>query len=523
MVLDRHFHQPPVLHPRRRQDITEKNVDVLFQSPDFQDTIAQRLAGAVRVPTITYDGMRPVGEDPRWEIFFEFSAYLKKAFPRVYQALTTETINEHGLLYTWQGSEKTLKPLLFMAHSDVVPAGDSTSKEWTYPPFSGHYDGEFIWGRGSEDDKSNLIAMLTAIDCLLQCNFRPDRTLIVAVGFDEEGGADQSYGARCLAETLRGRYGENGLEMIFDEGIAGIEHRFGTDFALPATAEKGYVDVTVTVRLPGGHSSTPPDHTAIGFLAQVIALLEDHAFKSQLIRQNPTLTFLRQAALLSQSMPGDLREAILSAQSSKKLLEYMDADRERRAMIRTSTAVDVIQGGDKVNSLPESAAVLINHRIAIQDSVQDVKSHYVELLAPWADKWDFRLDAFGERRPAKKNSLKCNGINDSGDLILAAQYELESSPVSNWEDPRFRWLAGTIKGVFGDTVVVAPEMLSGNTDTRYYWDLSPQIYRMSPWRASHDPRGTRMHTVDERMPVKGLVEMVKFYHEFIRVVDEVRL
>ena len=64
--------------------------------------------------------------------------------------------------------------------------------------------------------------------------------------------------------------------------------------------------------------------------------------------------------------------------------------------------------------------------------------------------------------------------------------------------------------------------LSGNTDTRYYWGLSKHIYRMSPWRASHDPRGSRMHTVDERMPVKGLLEMVRFYYELICVVDEKR-
>jgi Gly-Xaa carboxypeptidase len=159
----------------------------------------------------------------------------------------------------------------------VVPAGESTTDEWTHPPFSGHYDGEFIWGRGSEDDKSNLIAMLTAIDCLLECDFTPERTVIVSIGFDEEGGAEQSYGARCLAETLLERCGKDGIELIvrvlvphtgirlmsmqFDEGIPGIEHRFGTDFALPATAEKGYLDVTVTVNGPGGHSSTPPDHT----------------------------------------------------------------------------------------------------------------------------------------------------------------------------------------------------------------------------------------------------------------------
>ncbi len=85
----------------------------------------------------------------------------------------------------------------------------------------------------------------------------------------------------------------------------------------------------------------------VGFLAQIIRLIEDQPFKSQLVRQNPTLTYLRQAALLSKEMPEDLRDAILGSRSSKKLLEYMDNDRERRAMVRTSTAVDVIQGGDK--------------------------------------------------------------------------------------------------------------------------------------------------------------------------------
>lgn len=147
-----------------------------------------------------------------------------------YESLKVETVNVHGLLYTWQGSAQNLKPLLFMAHSDVsklrnaiesvteisevVPAGESTSLQWTYPPFSGHFDGEFIWGRGSEDDKSNLIAMMTAVESLLVCDYQPQRTVIISVGFDEEGGADRSYGARCLAETLLERYGKDGIELI---------------------------------------------------------------------------------------------------------------------------------------------------------------------------------------------------------------------------------------------------------------------------------------------------------------------
>lgn len=96
----------------------------------------------------------------------------------------------------------------------VVPAPESTADRWTYPPFSGHYDGEYIWGRGSEDDKSNVIAILSAIESLLDCDFTPTRTVIVSIGFDEEGGADQSYGARCLAQRILDIYGEDGVELI---------------------------------------------------------------------------------------------------------------------------------------------------------------------------------------------------------------------------------------------------------------------------------------------------------------------
>jgi Gly-Xaa carboxypeptidase len=104
---------------------------------------------------------------------------------------------------------------MILANSaQVVPAPDATLDRWTYPPFSGRLDGKYIWGRGSEDDKSNLIAMLSAIDTLLGDGFKPTRTVVLSVGFDEEGGADQSYGARCLAERILERYGEGGIELI---------------------------------------------------------------------------------------------------------------------------------------------------------------------------------------------------------------------------------------------------------------------------------------------------------------------
>lgn len=102
----------------------------------------------------------------------------------------------------------------------MVPASDSTSNRWTHPPFSGHYDGKFIWGRGSADDKCNVIAKLSAFEALLEADFKPIRTVILALGFDEESGDNGGYGARCLADRLLQIYGEDGVEIIVSEILA---------------------------------------------------------------------------------------------------------------------------------------------------------------------------------------------------------------------------------------------------------------------------------------------------------------
>lgn len=75
--------EQPVLHLTQRQKITNANLDKLFASHAFRDLIAERLSGAVKVPTITYDGMKNVGEDPRWDVFYQFATYLEKTFPKV--------------------------------------------------------------------------------------------------------------------------------------------------------------------------------------------------------------------------------------------------------------------------------------------------------------------------------------------------------------------------------------------------------------------------------------------------------
>lgn len=105
----------------------------------------------------------------------------------------------------------------------VVPVENETFDKWTFPPFSGHVDSDYIWGRGAEDDKSNLIAILSAFEALLALNFRPNRTIIMAIGFDEEGGAEEAYGAKGLSEFLLSKYGTDSMELIVGLDILPVD------------------------------------------------------------------------------------------------------------------------------------------------------------------------------------------------------------------------------------------------------------------------------------------------------------
>jgi len=182
----------------------------------FRNASIIRHSGAVRIPTQSYDDLGEIGEDRRWDVMFEFAEYLEATFPRMHNDLRFEKVNTHGLLYTWEGSDEKLKPLVLMSHQDVVPVPDSTVDAWTHPPFSGFYDGRFIWGRGSSDCKNQLIAVMETIELLLDSGWKPQRSIVMSFGFDEE--ISGRHGAASLSKVLIDRYGENGVAAIVDEG-----------------------------------------------------------------------------------------------------------------------------------------------------------------------------------------------------------------------------------------------------------------------------------------------------------------
>jgi carboxypeptidase PM20D1 len=138
--------------------------------------VAQRLAAALRIETVSHQDSAAFDA----EEFRRFHAFLEQSFPTVHATLAKETVGEFSLLFRWAGTDEALKPILLMAHMDVVPVEPGTESEWTHPAFAGRIAEGYVWGRGALDDKGNLVAELEAIETLLSEGFQPRRTLYLA-------------------------------------------------------------------------------------------------------------------------------------------------------------------------------------------------------------------------------------------------------------------------------------------------------------------------------------------------------
>src|SRR5262245_42696670 len=124
---------------------------------------AERLAGSIRFPTISHDD--PAAFDA--QAFLGLHVYLAEVFPQVHSKLRREIVASHSLLYTWHGTDRSLKPILLLGHLDVVPVEPGTQHMWQEEPFGGRIVDRFIWGRGAIDNKSAVVGMLEAVEILL--------------------------------------------------------------------------------------------------------------------------------------------------------------------------------------------------------------------------------------------------------------------------------------------------------------------------------------------------------------------
>lgn len=333
-------------------------------TPTVDDATAERLAAALRCVTVSREDVADID----FTEFDRLTAHLEQAFPLVHAHLECELFG-HSRLYRWAGSTGSERvAAILLAHMDVVPVDNEDG--WTHPPFAGVVDEEFIWGRGAIDDKSRVLAILEAVESALAEGVQPRDTVYLAFGHDEEVFGD--HGAVRMAARLR----ESGVraDLLLDEGgviTTGVADGVDRPVATIMVGEKGFATVRLSVVATGGHSSMPGKQTAVGQLARAVARIQDHPFP---LRLTPvTLDMLtRLRSVMSQPRRGLLA---LAGFAGPAVTRIMAAGPTTEALVRTTTAPTMIQGGVKPNVLPQRAEAFVNFRILPGDSVADVLAH----------------------------------------------------------------------------------------------------------------------------------------------------
>lgn len=287
----------------------------------------EHFSGGLKFKTISRSDYKSADFDE----FESFVGYLEKNYPLVYEKTEFKRINDYALLFKLRGSEGKEKPVILIAHYDVVPEGKA--EDWQHPPFSGHFDGEYFWGRGAIDNKASLFATMEALNSLLESGFVPKRDIYIAFSHDEETGGREG------AENVVAYLSEQGVHFdhVLDEG----GHITQENIAFVGTGEKGRLLTKITISAKGGHASVPGENSAVEQVAKLITAFQ----------KNP----------------------MGSSFASRKNAEHY-------AKTHTTLAVTMIEGSNAPNVIPKEASFTVDSRILPSQSTDDVKKHIQKII-----------------------------------------------------------------------------------------------------------------------------------------------
>lgn len=452
-----------------------------FQSNTQIDTdgFVQRLAQLIKIPTVSWTDRSKRDLD----VFKQFQTALKDLYPRVHKELKREVLGDFGLIYLWKGKNPQKKPLLFLAHYDVVPAEEKGDETWIEPPFSGKIKDGVLWGRGTLDIKSQLAFQMETAELLLAQGWQPDQDIYFAFGGDEEIAGTEG------AMNMAARFKEQGLEFEFvvDEGgiIAQDQLAFlkGRPAALVGLAEKGMVTFKISAPGDSGHSSMPSrEGTAIGRLARAIVRLEKNLFPSRLdpVIQNMLERFVPHVSL-------GLGLVFANLWLTAPLIRLIfSKNKTTDSLIRTTQAVTVFHSGEQENILPSEAMCLVNHRILPGDTIGRLKERHRQTLKDEG----LTLDDAGNW-PAN-DPIQPKGLNGSGFQLIQK-----------------------VLGITHPDTIAVPFLVNGSTDSKYYRELTDQILRFTPLVLKPEDVAT-IHGVNEKVSLENLENGLKFYIQLFR-------
>ncbi|MBK0327780.1 M20 family peptidase [Rhodobacteraceae bacterium F11138] len=429
------------------------------------------LSRAVRFQTVSTELDRPD--------FADFLGFLETTYPQVHATMERSILTARTPLYTWEGRNPALQPVLLAAHYDVVPVAEDSLDQWVQDPFGGAVSDGFVWGRGTLDDKGALIAILSAAEHLIGTGFQPERTIYLSFGGDEEvGGTGAMAVARHLTEKgVRLAWALDEGSFVLDQVVPGLEQ----PVASINLAEKGYVTLTLVAKGAGGHSSMPPRMTAVGRIARAVDRLQNAPVPGGLSGVSETFfdalgrhfTLQERVVFANRWLLNPVLENILSSSPSTD------------AMLRSTIAPTMLSGSAKDNVLATEATATINFRLHPRDSIDDIIAHVTRAVD-----------------------------DDQVQVVIDRDTASAASPVSSSTAQGYLDIDSSIRAAFGPLAVV-PGLTIAATDARHYATAADNTYRIAPFKITNDDLA-RFHGINERLSIENLQNGINFYGALIR-------
>ncbi len=403
------------------------------------------------------------------------SARLKAAgwAPEDVQLLTPAEAPKHGNLVARLRGTGELKPILLLAHLDVVEA---RPEDWSVPPFQLLERGGYFYGRGSSDDKSMAAIWVATLIRLKKEGFHPRRDLIMALTAGEESGKDN--GVDWLVTNHR---------SLIDAGFGlneGGEGQLKNGKRLVngvQAAEKVYVSFALEVRNRGGHSSQPRKDNAIYQLAKGLIRLSQFEFP---VRLNAITRefFARTANTVEGELAADMKAMAAGSAAPEVVRRLADAP-YLNALMRTTCVATQMQAGHAENALPQSARAVVNCRLLPEDDAGTIK----EMIQRVVNDPEMQIT---EIEPAKASP---------------------PSPVT----PEIFGAIEKVTGSMWPGVPVVPLMSTGATDALYLRRAGIPTYGVSGIFSDVDD--SREHGKDERVGVKEYYEGEEFLYRLVKL------
>lgn len=434
-----------------------------------------KLQALVRIPTVSHRDWSRVDTGA----FDDFVVEHERQFPLLHERLELTRVDTHGLLFHWPGRSSE-RPVVLMAHLDVVPVDDGAP--WQHPPFGAEIHDGAIWGRGTLDDKGQLVAVCEAVESLLEQGFTPAQDVWLSFGCNEEvSGSAASLAVAALRER--------GVRpwFVMDEGGAVAAEAFpgvAAPVGVVGVTEKGVTSLELRVDGRGGHASTPARNGPTVRLARALARLDRHQMAASI--PAPTIELLRRMA---PHAPRALRPLMANAERLRPVLTraLVAAGPEPAAMTRTTFAITTLSGSPALNVIASTARAGVNIRIMVGDTVAGVIEHVRKAVA-------------------------------DDQVQISVVEENEPSPVSPIDDDAFRLIESTIGEVFPDAIA-APYVMMAATDSRFFTEICPRVYRFAPFRMTKAQRES-IHSYDEHLGIDALVEGVRWYQRLIERIPQ---